>query len=399
MKKKTLTTLAAIAFLFTACSNTTTSSESNENMAEPTAESTENSTTQLNSEQTAEPVNFVFTEPKKMEIKTQNNKSYIMSNKTQLELSDGLYAQIKTSKGDITILLEFKKTPVTVANFVGLAEGKITNNKFPAGHAYYDGLKFHRVIPNFMVQGGDPEGSGMGGPGYQFDDEIVPELSHSGPGILSMANAGPGTNGSQFFITHTKTDWLDGKHTVFGKVIEGQNVVDAIQQNDVMNNVIIIRVGKEAEQFDGAKVFESEKSKLAAKKQKMKEEEEKKMAAALSTYTKDAKKAPEGFYYKVSQKGTGPVPTPGQKITCHYTLRLLDGKKIDSSLDRNDPLSFVVGQGKVIKGWDLGMLLFNKNTKAQLVIPPDLGYGANGAGGVIPPNAYLIFDVEIISID
>lgn len=399
MKKKTLTTLAAIAFLFTACSNTTTSSESNENMAEPTAETTENSTTQLNSEQTAEPVNFVFTEPKKMEIKKQNNKSYIMSNKTQLELSDGLYAQIKTSKGDITILLEFKKTPVTVANFVGLAEGKITNNKFPAGHAYYDGLKFHRVIPNFMVQGGDPEGSGMGGPGYQFDDEIVPELSHSGPGILSMANAGPGTNGSQFFITHTKTDWLDGKHTVFGKVIEGQNVVDAIQQNDVMNNVIIIRVGKEAEQFDGAKVFESEKSKLAAKKQKMKEEEEKKMAAALSTYTKDAKKAPEGFYYKVSQKGTGPVPTPGQKITCHYTLRLLDGKKIDSSLDRNDPLSFVVGQGQVIKGWDLGMLLFNKNTKAQLVIPPELGYGANGAGGVIPPNAYLVFDVEIISID
>jgi peptidyl-prolyl cis-trans isomerase A (cyclophilin A) len=399
MKKKTLTTLAALAFLFTACSNTTTGSESNENIPEQTNEAAENTNVQLNAEQTT--AEFVFSEPQKIEVKKnkQNNKPYIMSNNNQLELTDGMYAQIKTSKGDITILLEFKKTPVTVANFVGLAEGKITNNKFPAGHAYYDGLKFHRVIPNFMIQGGDPEGSGMGGPGYQFDDEIVPELTHSGPGILSMANAGPGTNGSQFFITHTKTDWLDGKHTVFGKVIDGQNVVDAIQQNDVMNNVIIIRVGKEAEQFDGAKVFESEKSKLAAKKQKMKEEEEKKMAAALSTYTKDAKKAPEGFYYKVSQKGTGPVPTPGQKITCHYTLRLLDGKKIDSSLDRNDPLSFVVGQGQVIKGWDLGMLLFNKNTKAQLVIPPDLGYGANGAGGVIPPNAYLIFDVEIISID
>ena len=171
------------------------------------------------------------------------------------QLNDGLYAQMDTSKGTIILQLEYEKTPITVANFVGLVEGTkpySTDGGEPEdrdGRPYYDGLVFHRVIPDFMIQGGCPDGIGSGGPGYKFDDEIDDALQHDGPGILSMANSGPGTNGSQFFITHVATPWLDGKHTIFGRVIEGQDIVDTIEQGDVINTVKIVRQGEAAGAF------------------------------------------------------------------------------------------------------------------------------------------------------
>lgn len=166
----------------------------------------------------------------------------------ELELPEGLYAKLQTSKGDIICKLEFEKVPLTVCNFVGLAEGKLKTS-VRNGKRFYDGLIFHRVIADFMIQGGCPFGNGRGGPGYKFRDEFDSSLRHTGPGILSMANSGPNTNGSQFFITHKATPWLDGKHTVFGKVFQGQDVVNAIRQGDKIIRVTIIRVGKKAEAF------------------------------------------------------------------------------------------------------------------------------------------------------
>ncbi len=165
-----------------------------------------------------------------------------------MELKDGIYAQIDTTKGEVTLELFYQKVPLTVVNFIGLAEG-MWDNTIGKGTPYYDGLTFHRVIDDFMVQFGCPKGNGTGGPGYTFRDEFDEELSHDGPGVLSMANAGPNTNGSQVFITHVPTAWLNGKHAVFGKVIEGQEVIDSIAQGDTINHLKILRIGKEAEKF------------------------------------------------------------------------------------------------------------------------------------------------------
>ena len=307
---------------------------------------------------------------------------------------EGMYAKIKTNKGDIMLELEFEKTPLTVANFVGLAEGKIKNNKKEVGEPYYDGLKFHRVIADFMIQGGCPDGNGMGGPGYQFPDEIHPDLKHSGPGILSMANAGPGTNGSQFFITHKETPWLDGKHTVFGKVTEGQDVVDAIAQDDKIIEIDIIRKGEKAKKFDSKAIFDKELEKL----EKQAAEKAKKAKEAIDALKKGAKVTSSGLAYKIIKKGTGVKAEAGKTVSVHYTGKLSDGTKFDSSYDRNQPIEFELGRGRVIKGWDEGISLLNVGSKATFIIPPDLAYGARGAGGVIPPNATLIFDVELVEI-
>ncbi|GCD76688.1 peptidyl-prolyl cis-trans isomerase [Thermaurantimonas aggregans] len=311
------------------------------------------------------------------------------------KLEDGLYAIIKTNKGDILLKLYHDKTPMTVANFVGLAEGKIDNTAKPKGIPFYNGLKFHRVIADFMIQGGDPSGNGSGGPGYQFEDEIVAELKHDGPGVLSMANAGPNTNGSQFFITHKETPWLDGRHTVFGRVVEGQEVVNAIQQGDEMIEVKILRIGKELKNYDPAKTFETARKAL---KEKL-EMEARKAKEAFENLKRAAQSTPSGLAYIITQEGTGKPAKQGQFVTCHYTLMLADGRKIDSSIDRGQPFRFQVGMGQVIKGWDEALQMFGPGTKVRLLILPHLGYGERGAGGVIPPNADLIFDVEVLAVE
>lgn len=309
-------------------------------------------------------------------------------------MQNGIYAKIETSKGTILIKLTHDKTPGTVANFVALAEGKQKNSSKSVGEPYYDGLKFHRVIPDFMIQGGCPLGTGTGNPGYQFDDEFISDLKHDKPGVLSMANAGPGTNGSQFFITHVPTPWLDGKHTVFGHVIEGQNVVDSIAQGDKIEKVSIVRVGNEAESWDAVKVFET----FNAEKAKRIEEARRKAEEALANETVGFERTASGLFYKITHKGNGKKAEAGKKVSVHYTGMLLDKTVFDSSYRRNQPLSFTVGVGQVIEGWDEGILLLEEGDKARLVIPSDLAYGSRGAGGVIPPNAPLIFDVELVSI-
>ncbi|MDD4218699.1 MAG: peptidylprolyl isomerase [Sphaerochaetaceae bacterium] len=310
------------------------------------------------------------------------------------EMQDGLYAKIITNRGDIEVSLEYKKAPMTVANFVGLAEG-VLNLKDP-GKPYYDGLKFHRVIKDFMVQTGCPLGKGTGGPGYNFPDEFVDDLTHTGPGVLSMANAGPGTNGSQFFITHVATPWLDGKHSVFGHVVEGQSVVDAIVEGDSIKSIEIKRVGEQAKAFT---VTKASFAKVVEEVQTKERELTKKIAAELEKELENrwpnAVKTGSGLRYVVVNKGTGTTkPKVGTNVTVHYTGTLLDGRVFDSSVRRGEPAQFAIGQ--VIEGWNEALVTMTKKEKRTLIIPPELGYGVQGYPGVIPPNSYLIFDVELL---
>jgi len=316
---------------------------------------------------------------------------------TDKSLKDGLYADFDTTKGEIIVNLEFEKTPLTVVNFVGLAEGTKDSNRGKGVH-FYDGLTFHRVIANFMIQGGDPKGNGTGGPGYSFPDEFDPTLKHDRPGILSMANAGPNTNGSQFFITHKDTPWLNGKHTVFGEVVQGQDVVNAIEKGDKINKLTIIRVGAKAKAFKADQ--ETFDHLLKEMNHRAAEKARKEMEAQESIIKKRWPKAvtlPSGLKYVVTKKGTGSkTPARGTVVTAHYTGTLLNGTKFDSSVDRGQPFKFPVGMGRVIKGWDEAFLSMTKGEKRTLIIPPNLAYGSRGAGGVIPPNATLVFDVELI---
>tara|TARA_B100001175_G_C19483718_1_gene628577 strand:+ start:505 stop:1428 length:924 start_codon:yes stop_codon:yes gene_type:complete len=307
-------------------------------------------------------------------------------------MKEGIYAKIVTSKGDLLLSLHYKLTPGTVANFVGLVEGKLDNTFKSKGEPFYNGLKFHRVIPDFMIQAGCPQGTGMGDPGYKFDDEFHPDLKHNKPGILSMANSGKATNGSQFFITHIPTEWLDNKHTVFGEVVEGQEIVNLIQQNDIMSSVEILREGKEACDWNAIKAFNEFKN----KKDKELEGLISKENDIIKEISKGFKETKSGLKYIILKKGDGLKPFPGDLVKVHYKGQLLDQTVFDSSYKRNQPIEFKVGEGQVIPGWDEGIMLLNKGDKARFIIPSDLAYGSSGAGGVIPPNATLIFEVELI---
>lgn len=322
---------------------------------------------------------------------SQSNKFFIP--KTKKTEINSMQAKIKTTKGDILIELEYEKTPITVANFVSLAEGAMKNSAKENGVPYYDGLKFHRVIDNFMIQGGCPSGTGMGDPGYKFQDEFHPDLKHDRAGILSMANSGPNTNGSQFFITHNETPWLDNKHTVFGHVISGQDVVDAIAQDDIMESVTILREGS-AKDFDANKVFNDGIAEAKKEEEKKRLESEK----AMKELTKGAIVTESGLAYKIINKGDGEVhPKENSTVTVHYTGMLTNGTIFDSSVQRGETATFPLN--RVIPGWTEGVQLMVVGDKWTFIIPSNLAYGANGipqAG--IGPNATLIFEVELLEI-
>jgi peptidylprolyl isomerase len=312
----------------------------------------------------------------------------------------GIYARITTSRraagtADIVVRLAYEQTPMTVINFVGLAEGTISHSR-SGQRRFYDGLTFHRVIDDFMIQGGDPRGNGTGGPGYQFPDEFVSQLRHDRPGILSMANSGPGTNGSQFFITHVPTPWLDDRHTVFGEVVSGQEVVDAVRQGDRIERVEIIRVGRAAEQFatDQA-AFDRARSRAAARAEEQRAAAQRETIAQIERLFPGAERNTDGIWTRIDTAGRGRQPRQGASVTVHYTGRFLDGRVFDSSRERG-PFTFPVGTGRVIPGWDLTVLQMREGERRTIVLPPELAYGSRGAGGVIPPNAFLVFEVELL---
>ncbi len=334
------------------------------------------------------------------------------------QLDKGLYANIKTNKGDIMLQLELEKTPITVANFVSLAEGN--NPKVDEEFSrkkYYEGIIFHRVIKDFMIQTGDPTGTGSGGPGYQFEDEFT-DLTHSGRGILSMANSGPGTNGSQFFITLKETPWLNGKHTVFGKVVEGIAILDSVAQNDTIQKVSIIRKGRDAKAFDAAKVFSKNyEDKIIADRERVEKE-----AAIMKVSQKkfnaqkaDAKTTASGLKYIITEKGDGPKVTTTNMATLHYALYFSDGILLETSrletaeaigkvnpsrkaADAYQPLTAdVKPEAGMIEGFKEGLRLLNVGDKATLFLPYELAYGENGSK-MIPPRSDLIFEVDIIAL-
>lgn len=357
-------------------------------------------------------------------------------------VAEGIFATIASNKGTIVVQLEYQKTPITVANFISLAEGTNTfvSDEKLKGKPFYDGLKFHRVIKDFMIQGGDPLGNGSGNPGFAFKDEFT-DLKHNKGGILSMANSGPATNGSQFFITHKETPWLDGKHTIFGHVTQGMDIVNLIAQDDVILKVTIARKGTLAKAFDAPKVFSDYYTNKAedAKKQALIDEENQQKQAAIEAEAKkvylekyasvieakvvsiaDTKatgtKTASGLIYKITEKGTGVKPADGTTFNFNYAGYFEDGTLFDSSIaevcktygkyDANRDTqggykSFPFEAGKkdgMIPGFLEGLSIMSYGDKATILIPSNLAYGESGAGGVIPPNANLVFEMEMIEI-
>ncbi|WP_460484844.1 peptidylprolyl isomerase [Capnocytophaga sp. HP1101] len=351
--------------------------------------------------------------------------------KAYKDLGDGLFADIETTQGNIIVKLNYKETPVTVANFVTLAEGKNTFVKAEyKGKPFYNGTIFHRVIKDFMIQGGDPTGTGMGEPGYRFEDEIVPTLKHDKKGILSMANAGPATNGSQFFITQVPTPHLDGRHTVFGETVKGLEVIDAIAntktvmndkpEKDIkINKITIIANGKDAKSFNAVKVFEDYFKEI--NKREREREAKTKAAAAkfleeVKTQEPQAKALPSGVKIFKLVDGKGKQPNHTHQVMVNYAGYLKDGtlfdsnvKEIEETYGKYNPTREQQGgyeafpmpyntSAQLIPGFRDALLTMKVGDKIRVFIPAALGYGERGAGDVIPPNSDLIFDIEITDI-
>lgn len=312
------------------------------------------------------------------------------------DMPDGLYARIKTNRGTILATLDFEKAPMTVGNFVGLAEGTL---KAAGGKKFYDGLTFHRVVADFVIQGGDPAGNGTGGPGYQFPDEFDASIRHDSEGILSMANSGPDSNGSQFFITLKATPWLDDRHSVFGKVLQGMDVVRGTEKGDRIVSVEILRQGKAAEAFlSDQKAWDERVAATEASRQKAGAKSRDSDIAAFMARWPGLVQDSDGIYQRTIRQGKGAIVLPGQKVTVIYKGMFIDGKVFDQSALHGGPFSFKAGTGEVIPGWDKVVTTMRKGERRLAVFPPEMAYGSAGAGGIIPPNAFLVFEIEVVGI-
>lgn len=306
---------------------------------------------------------------------------------------DGIYADILTDKGLMVARLFYKEAPITVTNFIGLSEGTIQNTSAQNGKPFYNGLTFHRVEPNFVIQGGCPKGDGTGHPGYNIPDEIHPGLHHDKAGILAMANAGPNTNGSQFYITLRDLPALDGKYTIFGEIIEGLDVAEKISKGDLIKSITISRIGEEAKSFktDNDSFIQM----VLNHKKKRIEEQEKRVLEKWP----NSVKTESGLRYIIQKEGEGAKPKAGDIVSAHYIGTLLDGTEFDNSRKRNEPIVFPVGQGRVIKGWDESLMDMRPGESRLILLPPELAYGERGAGKLIPPNSFLVFEVELIKVE
>ncbi|MGB7843538.1 MAG: peptidylprolyl isomerase [Salinimicrobium sp.] len=357
--------------------------------------------------------------------------SLVSCNEEYPDLQDGMYAEFKTNKGTFLAKLYYEATPMTVASFVSLAEGKseLADEQYK-DKKFYNNLIFHRVMKDFMIQGGDPAGTGSGGPGYKFPNEIVDTLKHDAKGVLSMANSGPDSNGSQFFITLKETPWLDGLHTIFGEIVEGQDVVDSIGavktnpgdrpvEEVVIQEVNIIRKGKEAKNFDAPKVLSRELEEFKAEKAEKEKAAEERRNNAMKHFEElkaGAKDLKDGVKISYLEEGNGPQPKVGDTVMVNYQGYLTDGDLFDTNVvsvakesnlynPKRDqmggyaPMPVVYGpDAPMIPGFKEGVSNMKIGDKAVIYIPSDQAYGQRGMPPVIPPSADLIFQVEIVNL-
>lgn len=319
-------------------------------------------------------------------------------------LGEGLFARIITSRGEIVAYLDYQRTPMTVCNFVALAEGTMTA---AGGRPFFNGLTFHRVISrangdahDFMIQGGCPLGNGMGGPGYQFPCEIDPTLRHDRPGILSMANAGANTNGSQFFITIVPTPHLDGRHTVFGHVVEGQEVVNNIRQGDRIERVLIVRNGAQANAFraDQAAFDALVRNATSAAAARLALQREADIAEINRTFP-NAIANPSGLRHVIQRQGSGPRPSPGSNALVTIRGSLLSGQFFVNTDLTGGPQELPVGMGMIIPpGLEMSLIEMTRGEIRTVIIPPELGFGERGLDNAVPPNSFIVFEIEMVDI-
>jgi peptidylprolyl isomerase len=331
---------------------------------------------------------------------------------------EGLYAEVTTNKGLIVLELEFEKTPMTAANFVGLAEGTIDNTASPAGAPYFDATKWHRVVPGHVIQCGMGAAGKAEGPGYEFPNEIaLPDLDHGREGMVGMANGGPHTNGSQWYITLGDRSYLDGDYTVFGKVFAGLDVVRSIVQDDDVLTVRIVRIGKKARAFRPTTasfkaMVEAAKARVvkADAEKKAKEEE------LVRTSWPEAVDAGNGLKYVILKPGTGRRPAAGETVKAVYSGKApLAGKSFVSTADMGkpywgeapEPFEMAVGRPGVNPGLDAAIADMTKGEKRLVIVPVELGYRSSGFYAkqrpgekrfVISPNTLLVYEVELLHI-